>query len=151
MSDFEPNQQLRTILGQMSWRARPEQFVVVGLAPRELPLALRLLPGVNGAFWQLVTEPDMITLVLAEAEWRVMNQAFPHARVERHYRVISFESDLPDGLVGFMAAVSGALAGAGVPLLAICGYAKDHLLVRAEFLDVAMAAIADLVKPYQES
>jgi uncharacterized protein len=151
MPELEPNQQLRAILGQISWRARSEHFVVAGLAPRERLLALRLLPGVTGAFWQLVVEPDMITVVLAEAEWRVISQAFPHARVERRYRAISFEIDLLDGLVGFMAAVSGALASAGVPLLAICGYAKDHLLVREEYLDAALAAIEALVGPYRPS
>jgi uncharacterized protein len=147
MHDPEQNEQLRAVLAQISWRTRPERFVVAGLEPRERLLALRLLPGVTGAFWQLVAEPDMVTLVVAEAEWRAMSHAFPHARVERHYRAISFDMDLPNGLVGFMAAVSGALARAGVPLLAVCGYAKDHLLVREEYLDRALQAIEGLVGP----
>jgi len=49
-----------------------------------------------------------------------------------------FDLDLPAELVGFMAAISGALADAGVPLLAVCGYTKDHLLVREEHLDAAL-------------
>jgi uncharacterized protein len=150
MPDLELKPQLRSVLTQISWRARPERLVVAGLEPRERLLALRLLPGVTGPFWQLFVEPDMITLVLAEAEWRAISHAFPHARVERHFRAISFEMDLPDSLVGFMAAISGALAGANVPLLAICGYAKDHLLVREEYLDAALGAIEALVKAQQQ-
>ena len=150
MPDLELNPQLRSVLAQISWHARPERFVVAGLEPRERLLALRLLSGVTGSFWQLFVEPDMVTLVLAEAEWRAISQAFPHARVERHYRAISFEMDLPDNLVGFMAAISGALAGANVPLLAICGYTKDHLLVREEYLDAALSAIEGLVKAQQQ-
>src|SRR5215470_17862935 len=107
MPESEPNEQLRVVLAQISWHARPERFVVAGLEPRERLLALRLLLGVAGAFWQFIVEPDMVTLVVAEAEWRTMSHAFPHARVERHYRAISFDIDLPDGLVGFMAAISG--------------------------------------------
>jgi hypothetical protein len=151
MTDRELNDQLRAVLAQISWRARPERFVVAGLEPRERLLALRLLPGVAGAFWQLFVEPDMVTLVLAEAEWRTLSHAFPHARVERNYRAISFESDLPDGLVGFMAAISGALANASVPLLAVCGYMKDHLLVREEYLEAALKAIEALIMAYQQS
>src|SRR5262245_19399062 len=150
MPDLELNEQLSAVLAQISWRARPERFVVAGLESRERLLALRLLPGVTGPFWQLFVEPDMVTLVVAEAEWRAISHAFPHARVERHYRAISFEMDLPDGLVGFMAAVSGALARANVPLLAVCGYAKDHLLVREEYLDAALEAIEALVGPHQQ-
>jgi uncharacterized protein len=150
MADLELNEQLRAVLAQISWRTRPERFVVVGLELRERLLALRLLPGVTGAFWQLFVEPDMVTLVVAEAEWRTISHAFPHARVERNYRAISFEIDLPNGLVGFMAAISGALAGANVPLLAVCGYTKDHLLVREEYLEIALQAIEALVKPYRQ-
>jgi hypothetical protein len=150
MPDPELNQQLRAVLARISWHARPERFVVAGLEPRERLLALRLLPGVTGAFWQLFVEPDMVTLALAETEWRAISHAFPHARVERRYRAISFDMDLPDGLVGFMAAISGALAGAGVPLLAVCGYAKDHLLVREEYLETALGAIEALVKPHRQ-
>jgi hypothetical protein len=151
MADFELNEQLRAVLAQVSWRTRPERFAVVGLEPRERLLALRLLPGVTGMFWQLFVEPDMLTLVVAEAEWRTISHAFPHARVERSYRAISFEMDLPDGLVGFMAAISGALAGANVPLLAVCGYTKDHLLVREEYLEAALRAIETLVKAHRQS
>ena len=150
MLDSEPNEQLGAILARVSWHARPERLVVAGLEPRERLLALRLLPGVTGAFWQLIVEPDMVTLVAAEAEWRAISQAFPHARVARPYRAISFDIDLPDGLVGFMAAISGALAGAGVPLLAVCGYARDHLLVREEHLEAALRAIEELVKAYRQ-
>jgi hypothetical protein len=149
MADPQINQPLRLVLERLRWHARPDRFVVVGLAPRERLLALRLLPGVVGSFWQLVVEPDVVTLVLAEQEWRVIGHAFPQARVERYYRSISFDLDLPDGLVGFMALFSGALAAAGVPLLAVCGYAKDHLLVREQHLDAALEAIAVLVRPYQ--
>jgi uncharacterized protein len=149
MTDPQSNHQLRAVLEQLCWHARPERLVVVGLEPRERLLALRLLPGVAGSFWQLIVEPDMVTLVLAEGEWRVISHAFPHARVERGYRAISFDLDLPSGLVGFMAAASGAMAAAGVPLLAVCGYTKDHLLVREQHLDAALEAIAALVRGQQ--
>ena len=145
MPDSEPNEQLRVVLARISWHARPERLVVAGLESRERSLALRVLSGVTGAFWQLIVEPDMVTLVVAEADWRTISHAFPHARVVRPYRAISFDMDLPDGLVGFMAAISRALAGAGVPLLAVCGYAKDHLLVREEHLAQALQAIEALV------
>ena len=150
MPESEPNEQLGVLLAQAHWHARPERLVVVGLEPRERLLALRLLPGVTEAFWQLIVEPDMLTLVVAESAWRPMSHAFPHARIARHYRAISFDMDLPDGLVGFMAAVSGALAAAGVPLLAVCGYAKDHLLVREQHLAAALGAIEALVTAYRQ-
>ena len=149
MSDPRPNEQLRAILGQVRWHVRPERFVVAGLEPRERLLALRLLPGVVGSFGQFVVEPDMLTLIVAENDWRAMSPGFPHARIVRHYRAISFDLDLPAELVGFMAAISGALADAGVPLLAVCGYMKDHLLVQENYREAALGAIEALVAAFR--
>ena len=146
MLDSQPHDRLRTILTQVRWHARSERFVVAGLEPRERLLALRLLLGVAGSFWQFSVEPDVLTLVVAEGDWRELSHAFPRARVERPYRVISFDLDLPADLVGFLATITQALAEAGVPLLAICGYTKDHLLVREEHLAAALAAIEAIVR-----
>jgi uncharacterized protein len=141
---------LAAIFAQLRWHARPERFVVAGLAPRERLLAMQLLRSATGPFVQFTVEPDMLTLIVAEADWRILSPAFPRARVERPLRVISFDVDLPADLKGFLAAITGALATAGVPLLAICGYTKDHVLVREEHLDAAMQAVAALVSAHRQ-
>jgi hypothetical protein len=135
---------LPAILSQPSWHARPERFVLAGLDPSERLLAVRLLAGVTAPFMQLVVEPDVLSLILPAAHWRALSPAFPRARLQGPFRVISFDLDLPDDLVGFLAVVSRALAGAGVPILAICGYAKDHVLVREEHVERALAAPENL-------
>jgi hypothetical protein len=132
---------ISTLLGQARWQPRPERFVLAALAPNERMLALRLLAGVTAPFMQLIAEPGMLTLLLPQADWRSLKPAFPHARVQQPFRVISFDLDLPDDLVGFLAVASRALAEAGVPILAICGYTKDHILVRDEHLERALAAL----------
>jgi uncharacterized protein len=141
MPDAQPNDQLEATLARARWHARAERFVMAALEPRERLLILRLLLGVTGSFCQLVVEPDVLTLVVAENEWRTISHAFPHARLQRPYRLISCDLDLPADLVGFMAAVSRALADAGVPMLAVCGYSKDHVLVREEHLEAAIQAL----------
>ena len=132
---------IATLLGQTRWQARPERFVLAALKPNERVLVLRLLAGVTAPFMQLIAEPDLLTLVLPQSDWRSLRPAFPHARVQAPFCVISFELDLPNDLVGFLAVASRALADAGVPILAICGYTKDHILVREEHLDRALAAL----------
>jgi uncharacterized protein len=132
------------LLRQARWQARPERFVLAALEPNERVLALRLLAGVVAPFIQLITEPDLLTLLLPQSDWRSLRPAFPHARVQQPFRVISFELDLPNDLVGFLAVASRALADAGVPILAICGYTKDHILVREEHLERTLAALGAL-------
>jgi hypothetical protein len=117
---------------------------MVGLAPSERLVAVRLLAGLAAPFVQLIAEPDVLTLVVPEAHWRELSPAFPRARRQGPFRVITFDLDLPADLVGFLAVVSHALAGAGVPILAICGYSKDHVMVRELDLERALVAIEAL-------
>ena len=135
---------IANLLGQARWQARPERFVLAGLNPNERALALGLLAGVVSPFMQLIVEPDLLTLLLPQSDWRSLKPAFPRARVQQPFRVISFDLDLPDDLVGFLAVASRALADAGVPILAVCGFTKDHLLVREEHLERALAALEAL-------
>ena len=95
-------------------------------------------------FAQLIAEPDLLTLALPEREWQALAAGFPQAQAEAPFRVISFDLDLPADLVGFLAAVGAALAEAQVPILAICGYTKDHLMVRERHLPAALAALERL-------
>jgi hypothetical protein len=133
---------IAALLGQADWQALPERFVLAALKPNERMLVLGLLSSVTAPFMQLIVEPDVLTLLLPQSDWRVLKPAFPHARVQAPFRVISFDLDLPDDLVGFLAVASRALAAAGVPILAICGYTKDHILVREEHLERALTALA---------
>jgi hypothetical protein len=135
---------ISALLRQARWQARPERFVLIGLEPRERLVLARILPGISAPFMQMIVEPDRLTLVLPDADWRTLRPAFPNARVQAPLRVITFALDLPDDLIGFLAAASRALADAGVPILAICGYSKDHLLVPEEQLAVALNALEAL-------
>jgi hypothetical protein len=138
------------LLRHARWQARPERFVLAALEPNERVLVARLMVGVTAPFMQLIAEPDLLTLVLPQSDWRSLKPAFPHARVQQPFRVISFDLDLPNDLVGFLAVACHALAEAGVPILAICGYTKDHILVREEHLERALAALGALAGAQEE-
>ena len=59
-------------------------------------------------------------------------------------RVILLEGKLADDLVGFMAAITAALADRGVWLLALGAATRDHLLVADAELDDALDALHGL-------
>lgn len=141
-----PDPRLQPILNQRRWLARSERFVMAAIAPAERALALRILQTSAAPFANIVFEPDVITLILPQAAWRELSPAFPRARVQGPFRALSFDLDLPADLVGFLAAATRALADAGVPILAVCGFAKDHLLVREAELATALAALEGLGK-----
>ncbi len=132
------------ILARRPWRVRPERLVLVGLPLAARAAALHAFAQLDMPFAQLTIEPDIITLLLPTAHWQALRSTFAHAREEAPFCVISFDMDLPADLVGFLAAISAALAAAQVPILAVCGYTKDHVIVREQHLAAALAALEEL-------
>jgi hypothetical protein len=63
---------------------------------------------------------------------------------EGDWRMITFDMVLPLSLVGFFAAVSGALAEAEVNLFTISAYTTDHVFVKNQKLDTAIKALETL-------
>jgi len=63
---------------------------------------------------------------------------------EGDWRMITFDMVLPLSLVGFFAAVSGALAEAGVNLFTISAYTTDHVFVKDQKLETAIKALEKL-------
>jgi hypothetical protein len=66
------------------------------------------------------------------------------AEAEPGWKIITFEMVLPFELVGFFAAVSTAVAKAGVSLFALSSYSTDHIMVKARDLDKALGALRKL-------
>jgi hypothetical protein len=63
---------------------------------------------------------------------------------EGDWRMITFDMVLPLSLVGFFAAVSGALADAGVNLFTVSAYTTDHVFVKNQKLETAVKALEKL-------
>ena len=59
------------------------------------------------------------------------------------WRALTARGPLEFTLTGIMAALSGALAGAGVSLFAVSTYDTDHVLVKETDLDRAVAALRE--------
>lgn len=63
---------------------------------------------------------------------------------EGDWRMITFDMVLPLSLIGFFAAVSGALAEAGVNIFTISAYTTDHVFVKDQKLETAIQALEKL-------
>jgi uncharacterized protein len=62
-------------------------------------------------------------------------------RAERDLRAFVVHGPLPFDAVGIMAALSGALAAAGIPLFALSTFDTDYVLVREDRVDEARMAL----------
>lgn len=92
--------------------------------------AASVLATVAEAFSAIIADKDEVTLVLSSERWEMVSDRLPdHALMQDEYRLITFDLPLEPDLVGFMALVSQILADAGVTILPLAAFSRDHILV----------------------
>jgi hypothetical protein len=95
------------------------------------------------------THPDAFATVRDDTETTVVVteanlDAIDADSVERGWNRLTFEMDLPFELVGFLAAVTSALARADVSVFVLSSYSTDHVFVKAEDLTAARSQLESL-------
>lgn len=88
-----------------------------------------LLAEVGTPFSALIVDEGEVTLVLPQEDWEQFSVRLPDIEQGGLYRLITFDAALEPSLTGFLARVGDVLARAGVPLLALSAFTRDHVLV----------------------
>ncbi len=108
-----------------------ERLAIVRLPPdADLPQ----LP-LGGELLSLTVTRDEISIVCPE------DMAPVGTEIAAGWRALRVVGELDFSLIGIMAALTGALAEAGVSVFALSTYTTDYLLVREEALEQAVAAL----------
>ncbi|MEO0816499.1 MAG: ACT domain-containing protein [Pseudomonadota bacterium] len=101
-------------------------------------------PG-RWVFETRVDAPNLSSVAMAFAEvegWTVIRQAGPDDGAAFAWLELSVHSSLE--AVGFLAAISTALATVGVPCNAVAAYHHDHIFVPEGLVETAISAIEAL-------
>ena len=143
-SPSTPDPGVANLLAQTRLRVDPRTFIIAAV-PARFESALRnRLAEVHAPFFVQIT-PGELSIVLAADEWSPARHAFPGAREETGYRLITLDVHLDWQVTGYLAAITRALAEARVPVGVVSSFHYDHLLVRAELLANAEAALQHLI------
>ncbi len=136
--------QITGLVAQTVLRVDPRSFNIVAV-PASLEISVRkTLVDVHAPFF-VQFFPHEQTIVLAQDEWIRVREKFPGAREEPGYRLITLEANLDWQVVGYLSVVTAALANASIPVGVLSSFHHDHLLVRGDRLDNAVAVLQHLI------
>jgi hypothetical protein len=138
MDASEPARVLQEAWAKMSWHLERDAFAMIGFPE---PPAAEDLAALSRPPAQLVREEFETTLLVRASEAEAILARHPAARVERDFVWVRFETPMSWDVVGFLARVTGALAEAGIPLGAVCGFSRDHLFLSRKHLEPARAVL----------
>ncbi|MCU0475378.1 MAG: ACT domain-containing protein [Anaerolineae bacterium] len=124
-----------------------ERYVMVKLPAAAITMAAGVLAEVGSPFSTLIVDKDEVTLIVPDEAVEEFGKRMLGAEVsESGYRLITFDVVLPPTLIGFMAAISAACARAGVSIIPLGAFSRDHILVREDQFEAAMGALKTLIE-----
>jgi hypothetical protein len=103
-----------------------------------------LSPRMTAQFMILMDKWE-VTLLLDEIDLEVLLPGLSNAKIERGYRLMTFDLVLDLGIVGFMAEISRLLAEANIPIMALSAFSRDHLLIKQQDLGKALKTLGEHV------
>jgi hypothetical protein len=96
-------------------------------------------------FTALLVDKDEVTLMLPQEVIDEFENRFKYATIsDIDYRLITFDVVLEPTLIGFMAHITQALAGANISVMPFAAYSRDHIFVPAQDIDRAIQTLSSL-------
>jgi hypothetical protein len=128
----------------------PDEFVLVGLSPKRQMQLEATLSRLTGDFVQYIREPDILTLLLPQSSWKVIEQDYPEAHLQSPINLFTFSVAMDWDVVGFLAGVTILLAKNDIPLGAVCGYYRDHLFIARQYAKQAEAILRQEISHHRK-
>ena len=138
----------REILSRTKIEVAPEMFTLLSLRHEDW---LKLLE--NPELSPRMTAPFMIfrdkfetTLLLDETDFSTLRHAVRDAKIERNFRLLTFNIMMDFTVVGFLAEVTRILAEAEISIVALSAFSRDHILIKQEDLAKALKVLSEYVE-----
>lgn len=122
------NDELKQIIHSSTYRVMPGIFVYAKVSS---------LPQ-TGTHFLVAQDTDEITVVTTEDQLATLDLI---ERNKEDYKLIALEVSIPFYSVGFLAAVSTAIAAQGLNILIVSTYSKDYILVKVVDLSKTEAGL----------
>jgi uncharacterized protein len=126
----------------------PETFALVSVRNEDWLKLLEdpaLSPRMSAPFF-IFKDKWEVTLLLDEVDFEAMRVGLREAKIERGFRLLSFDIELDFSVVGFLAFISQKLAENSVPIVALSAFSRDHILVKQEDLAKTLKVLGDYVE-----
>jgi hypothetical protein len=147
MSETTVEKTISELLRETKVEVAPASYALIGLRHEDWTRLLdnpELSPRVDAPF-MVFRDGREVTLLVEEDDWKRLRHAARDARVERDFRLVTLNIELPWNVVGYLAQVTNILAAAGLSVGALSSFSRDHLLIKQNDLGAALRVLGEHV------
>lgn len=132
----------KEVLAQTPLYTDETVYTVIKLPSGAIWAGAGVLADLGESFSALIADKDEVSLIMALEAWQEnYSKRLPDAQQHGEYRLITFDMVLEFSLTGFIALVATILAEAGISILPLSAFSRDHVLVPADSFEKAWAAL----------
>lgn len=143
MTSFSENNEPDELISSAKVSTSPETFNLISLTHNAWLNLLEdpaLSPRMTAPF-MIFKDQYEVTMLLDDEDFATIRYTLRDAKIERGFRLITFEIELDLGVVGFLARIAEILAAAGISIVPVSAFSRDHLLIRQNDLAAALKAL----------
>ncbi len=126
----------------------PERYTLISLQQNDFQKLLEnpeLSPRMTAPF-MIFKDQFEITLLLDEIDFGKIRNTLENAKIEKAFRLLTFDIELDFNIVGFIAEISRILSKAGISIIALSSFSRDHILIKQENLAKALKVLGEYVE-----
>lgn len=142
------NQKTLELLRRTPVEIAPQNFSLISLTDenwRKLLENPELSPRMTAPF-MIFKDKFEITLLLDETDFAAVRNNLGAAKIERDFRLLTFDIELDFTIVGFLAEIARILAEADISVIALSAFSRDHILVKQENLAKTLKVLGAYVE-----
>ena len=147
MNSSENSSEISELLQQTRIEVAPETFFLISLSHQDWHKLLEnpeLSPRMSAPFL-IFRDKWEVTLLLDEFDFKTIRHAIRDVQIEGNFRLLSFDIKLDFETVGFLAEISKILAEAGISIVALSAFSRDHLLIKQADLPKTLKVLGNYV------
>jgi hypothetical protein len=138
----------KELLSKTRVEVAPETYTLVSLQHEDWRKLLEnpeLSPRMTAPF-MIFSDKWEVTLLLDDVDFQTIRYAVLSAKTQSGFRLLSFDIELDFTVVGFLAEVSRILAEAGISIVSLSAFSRDHLLIKQTDLANALKVLGEHVE-----
>lgn len=136
---------IRELLKTSRIEVAPETYHLISLRHEDWKRLLEnpeLSPRMTAPF-MILSDKYEVTMMLDDTDYGTCRHALRDAKTSGNFRLVTFDVVMDFTVVGFMAFVSRVLAEAGISIMALSAFSRDHILVSQADLPKALKVLGE--------
>ena len=118
------------ILADVNLYSDEASYRFVSLPINAIVVAAGIIAEIGEPFSAMLVDKDEVTMMIMDDDFQdFQKRLIGHHASETLYRLITFDVELEPDLIGFMAAISRALADHSISIMPFAAFSRDHIFV----------------------